>query len=157
MSTNRVVIFARVVAGLALVEGCSIYHGAYGAPVDAVAEARLMEERRKKGLFGALSSGSPSDDSNSNVVDLSDEGTAVGWGLKVRRRTSLRSAGSRSDDRCINCSAAPFVLKTVENLYFRGHADGVAALAPHVEFEDPAAWVQYRRPPLLHHSSTFSL
>jgi hypothetical protein len=42
MSTNRRIIFARVVAGMGLVEGCSIYQGAYGASVDAADEARAM-------------------------------------------------------------------------------------------------------------------
>jgi len=41
MSTNKRVIFARVIAGLALVEGCSLFQGAYGDPTDAAEEVPL--------------------------------------------------------------------------------------------------------------------
>lgn len=136
MSTNRRVLVARVVAGMALVEGCSIYQGAYGAPVDAAEEARLKEGRRKGGILGGTSA--PSGDVEV-VEPLADE--TVGWGMTVRRRDAGLSSSSstgKSNGACVNCSAAPFILKTVENLYLKGYADGVAALAPHVEFEDPA-------------------
>jgi hypothetical protein len=88
-----------------------------------------MQGRRRVGLLPA---------SSTEVVDLSEEDISGGWGFGMRRRGRSSSGTSKSNDKCANCSAAPFVLKAVENLYLRGYADGVGALAPNVAFEDPA-------------------
>lgn len=155
MSTNKRIVLARVVAGVALVEGCSLYQGAYGAPVDAAEEARKFEVRRREvdGTLGGIL-GVPSGHGVTTMSTRraggggeegpSGEGEDAGWGLNVRRRWRAANASVKPvNDRCVNCTAAPFVLKTVENLYLRGFADGVAALAPHVTFEDPAVGAVY--------------
>ena len=101
--------FLRALAGLSLVEACSIAQGAFGARVDAGEEHRARESAR-----GARPS---SDDDGAGVAD---------------------EGGVAAARTCSTCSAAPFVLKQVDALYLAGRADR-AAMASDVAFEDPVA------------------
>ena len=103
----------RTLLGLTLVEACSVGQGAFGARVEPEEEAQALESRRRARAEASTS------------ADVSPPPP-----LPARRNA-----------KCVECSAAPFVLKQVENLYLRGRADPVA-LAPDVAFEDPAALVE---------------
>lgn len=103
----------RVVAGFSVVEACSLYQGAFGARVDPEAERR-----------GARAD-APGPSSSSS--------SSTGTGGRNRRR---RRAGTDAPE-CADCSAAPFILRQVRNMYLRGVVDD-AAFAGSVTFEDPA-------------------
>lgn len=102
----------RVVAGFSVVEACSLYQGAFGARVDPEAERR-----------GA----------RADAPGPSTSSSSTGTGGRNRRR---RRAGTDAPE-CADCSAAPFILRQVRNMYLRGVVDD-AAFAGSVTFEDPA-------------------
>ena len=104
--------FLRVIAGFSVVEACSLYQGAFGARVDPTEDA---EDRRARSADSPGSSSSTADESSSS---------SRGW----RRRNR----------ECADCSAAPFILRQVQNMYLKGTVDD-AAFAEAVTFEDPAA------------------
>ena len=128
--TSKLGLLARVFAGFAVVEGCSIGQGVFGARVDAEEEARtiasLTAKRAEKDAREAASR---------------------------EKRWFVRRAGSGAGDdapppppppprrrrkRCVECNAAPHVRRVVEDLYLRGVV-APAHFARDVVFEDPAA------------------
>ena len=108
----------RVVAGFSVVEACSLYQGAFGARVDPAAES---ERRVARADAPGPSSSSPTSSSAGET------------GGRNRRR---RRGGTDAPE-CAECSAAPFILRQVRNMYLRGVLDD-AAFAGSVTFEDPA-------------------
>lgn len=108
----------RVVAGFSVVEACSLYQGAFGARVDPESERRAAR----------ADAPGPSSSSSSSPTSSS-----TGTGGRIRRR---RRAGTDAAE-CVDCSAAPFILRQVRNMYLRGVLDD-AAFAGSVTFEDPA-------------------
>ena len=106
--------FLRVIAGFSVVEACSLYQGAFGARVDPTEDA---EDRRARSADLPESSSSTANESSSSS-------SSRGW----RRRNR----------ECADCSAAPFILRQVQNMYLKGTVDD-AAFAEAVTFEDPAA------------------
>lgn len=109
----------RVVAGFSVVEACSLYQGAFGARVDPAAESERRVARAD--APGPSSSSSPTSSSAGET------------GGRNRRR---RRGGTDAPE-CAECSAAPFILRQVRNMYLRGVVDD-AAFAGSVTFEDPA-------------------
>ena len=105
----------RVVAGFSVVEACSLYQGAFGARVDPAAEWSAAARADAPG---------PSSSSSSSSAET---------GGRNRRR---RRGGTDAPE-CADCSAAPFILRQVRNMYLRGVVDD-AAFAGSVTFEDPA-------------------
>jgi hypothetical protein len=94
-SSITVALF-RTLAGLSVVEACSIGQGVFGSPVSAAEEARELQARR--GVDESPASASAS-------------GSAAAW---------------RGNTRCESCSHAPFVLKQVERMYLTGGVDANA-------------------------------
>lgn len=128
--TSKLGLLARVFAGFAVVEGCSIGQGVFGARVDAEEEARtiasLTAKRAEKDAREAAS--------RENRWFVRRAGSGAGDDAPPPPPPPFR----RRRKRCVECNAAPHVRRVVEDLYLRGVV-APAHFARDVVFEDPAA------------------